>query len=96
MSEGGIPIITIFNRKRLFGSFSVKEQAEVRERLAVHKIPYIVNVINIAGGFGRAGIRAVTGGAGLNLDAAYEYVIYVRKKDYGRAQALLRQNTLGC
>ena len=79
-------MITIFNRKRLFSSFSVKAQASLREALAAHKIPYIVNAVNIAGGFG----RAAAGGAGLNLDYAYEYVIYVRKKDYQRAEDLLR------
>ena len=51
---------------------------------------YIVNAVNIAGGFGRADIRAAAGGVGLNLDYAYEYVIYVRKKDYQRAEDLLR------
>ena len=45
---------------------------------------------HIAGGFGRADIRAAAGGVGLNLDYAYEYVIYVRKKDYQRAEDLLR------
>ena len=53
-------MITIFNRKRLFSSFSVKAQASLREALAAHKIPYIVNAVNIAGGFGRADIRAAT------------------------------------
>lgn len=80
-------MITIFNRKRLFSSFSVKAQASLREALAAHKIPYIVNAVNIAGGFGRADIRAAAGGVGLNLDYAYEYV---RKKDYQRAEDLLR------
>ena len=65
-------MITIFNRKRLFSSFSVKAQASLREALAAHKIPYIVNAVNIAGGFGRAVIRAAAGGVGLNLDYAYE------------------------
>ena len=83
-------MITIFNRKRLFSSFSVKAQASLREALAAHKIPYIVNAVNIAGGFGRADIRAAAGGVGRNLDYAYEYVIYVRKKDYQRAEDLLR------
>lgn len=40
-------MITIFNRKRLFSSFSVKAQASLREALAAHKIPYIVNAVNI-------------------------------------------------
>lgn len=82
-------MITVFNRKRLFSSFSVKEQAQLREALAAHKIPYIVNVVNISGGFGRANVRGSTGGAGLNMDYVYEYIIYVRKKDYERANALL-------
>ena len=51
---------------------------------------YIINAVNIADGFGRADIRAASGGAGLNLDYVYEYVIYVRKKDYQRAEDLLR------
>lgn len=82
-------MITVFNRKRLFSSFSVKEQAQLREALVAHKIPYIVNAVNISGGFGRADVRASTGGAGLNMDYVYEYIIYVRKKDYERANALL-------
>lgn len=82
-------MITVFNRKRLFSSFSVKEQAALREALAAQKIPYIVNAVNISGGFGRADVRASTGGAGLNMDCVYEYIIYVRKKDYERANALL-------
>ena len=86
LTEGRI----LLNRKRLFSSFSVKAQASLREALAAHKIPYIVNAVNIAGGFGRADIRAAAGGVGLNLDYAYEYVIYVRKKDYQRAEDLLR------
>ena len=62
-------MITVFNRKRLFSSFSVKEQAAVRDALAAHKIPYIVNAVNIAGGFGRAGTRTFfrRRGAGFGL-----------------------------
>lgn len=90
LTEGRILYDYHFNRKRLFSSFSVKAQASLREALAAHKIPYIVNAVNIAGGFGRADIRAAAGGVGLNLDYAYEYVIYVRKKDYQRAEDLLR------
>ena len=82
-------MITVFNRKRLFSSFSLKEQAQLREALVAHKIPYIVNAVNISGGFGRADVRASTGGAGLNMDYVYEYIIYVRKKDYERTNALL-------
>lgn len=80
MTEGRILYDYHFQPKRLFSSFSVKAQASLREALAAHKIPYIVNAVNIAGGFGRADIRAATGGVGLNLDYAYEYVIYVRKR----------------
>lgn len=61
MTEGRILYDYHFQPKRLFSSFSVKAQASLREALAAHKIPYIVNAVNIAGGFGRADIRAATG-----------------------------------
>lgn len=82
-------MITVFNRKRLFGSFSVKEQAQVRDLLARNKIPYVVKAANLTGGLGRAGIRARTGGVGLHMDYVYEYIIYVGKKDFKQAQILL-------
>ena len=90
MTEGRILYDYHFQPKKAVQFLFCQGSGKPAGSLAAHKIPYIVNAVNIAGGFGRADIRAAAGGAGLNLDYAYEYVIYVRKKDYQRAEDLLR------
>lgn len=83
-------MITIFNRKRLFSSFSVKGSGKPAGSPGGPQDSLYRQCGQYSRRLCRADIRAAAGGAGLNLDYAYEYVIYVRKKDYQRAEDLLR------
>ena len=74
-------MITIFNRKELFITTDMNYQAKLREILAARGIDYAVKVKNLQGAYS----RARGGSFGINHDAAYEYKIYVRKKDYDKA-----------
>lgn len=79
-------MITIFNRKEIFTSFSMESQAEIRNLLDNNGIKYYVKVVNrrSASPFG-SGTRSITGSFGENFSYTYEYIIYVRKKDYALA-----------
>ncbi|WP_333646910.1 hypothetical protein [Lacrimispora sp.] len=83
-------MITIFNRKQLTSTFDMKRQAEVRDLMARYKIPYSYKVINRRSPSPfSAGSRARTGTFGENLQLAYEYIIYVKKIDYEKANAII-------
>lgn len=83
-------MLTIFNRRELLITFSVEEQNRVRDILARNNIDYRVKTVNptARATFGRSG-RARTGSLGIDLDCAYQYYIYVHKRDYARAQSLI-------
>lgn len=80
-------MIHIFNRRELSITFQLKEQARMREILASHQIEYTVKTKNMA----NSALRSVSGTFGLNSDAMYEYIIYVKKADYKRALYLIRK-----
>lgn len=79
-------MITIFNRKKVFTSFSMESQAEIRNLLDNNGIKHYVKVVNkrSASPFGN-GTRSRTGSFGENFLYTYEYTIYVHKKDYALA-----------
>ena len=64
----------------------MKRQGDVRDILSVNGIDYIVKVTNRQSGNSRARV----GSLGLNPKFAYEYKIYVHKKDYDNAWRLIR------
>jgi len=83
-------MITVFNRKELTITFDMKKQAEIRDLLALHKIPYTVNVINRKSPSPMAaGSRARTGTWSEDLTVAYEYIFYVKKTDYQKAADII-------
>ena len=67
----------------------MKVQAQVRDLLAAEGIDYIVKV---NGGHirGISGQRACTGSFGENMDAYYEYRIFVKKIDYDAAARIIK------
>ena len=83
-------MLTIFNRRELLTTVSMEEQNHVRGILAQNNIHYCVKTVNPSARstFGSSG-RARTGSFGINMDCAYQYYIYVHKKDYARAQSLI-------
>ena len=80
-------MITIFNRKELTITMDMKRQLEIRTILSNHQIDYNVKVTDLQSA-SVAG-RARTGNLGIDRDWSYEYKIYVHKKDYDRAAALI-------
>jgi len=68
----------------------MKKQAKVRELMAQNNIPYSIRVINRKSpSIFDAGSRARTGTFGENLQLEYEYTIYVNRKDYDKADAII-------
>lgn len=84
-------MITIFNRRELFTTYDMAQQAQVRAALDAAGVPYKVRVVDRKNGQAMlAGSRARTGSFGENQALAYEYTIYVAKEDLDRAAQALR------
>ena len=83
-------MLTIFNRKELCITYSLEEQANIRNILCENQIDYQIKTVNrrspspVA-----AGTRARTGTFGENPGLAYEYIIYVKKDDYEKASHVI-------
>ncbi len=83
-------MITVFNRKELLITYSMKEQAEVKQMLEEHNIKYHVRVVDRKSpSIFSPGSRAYTGTYGENLEQNCQYTIYVKKTDYENARSLL-------
>lgn len=82
-------MISIFNRRELTITFSMAEQAKIRDILATNNIDYKLNVINRSNPTVMDNTRAKMGTFGQNMDLAYEYVFYVHKNDYELGKALI-------
>ena len=84
-------MITVFNRRELLTTFSMDEQNRVRDILAQNGIDYRVKTVcptARATAFGGSD-RARTGSFGVDSQSAWQYYIYVHKKDYDRARSLI-------
>ena len=79
-------MITLFNRKQVLTTFSMKKQAEIKDILDHNGITYYEKVVNRrnASLFGN-GTRSRTESFGEDTSYMYEYTIYVHKKDYESA-----------
>lgn len=84
-------MITIFNRKELHTTFSMKEQSEIRNALRAAQIEHITKVINRNSSSPFRSERGGMGTLGQSIEKAYEYIIYVRKNDYERAESVIHQ-----
>lgn len=83
-------MITVLNRKELTITFDMNERSRVCNILADHGIDYQIKTVNrMSPSPISAGTRGRTGTMGQNYDAAIEYIIYVKKSDYGEAQHLI-------
>lgn len=83
-------MITIFTRKELLITLDMKHQGKVSNILSANGIDYTVKVTNRQNASGIGSSRARGGSAGMNQNFAYEYKIYVHKKDYDNAWKLIR------
>ena len=80
-------MITIFNRKEVLITLSIEKQADIRTILVDNNIAYVVNTYNNSG--------PIAGGRfGENPNYSLEYRIFVNKKDYDKANFLIRKAML--
>ena len=82
-------MITIFNRKELLVTYDMKRQSDVRDVLSANGIDYTVKVTDRQTSDIFASSRTRVGSFGMNQNSAYEYKIYVHKKDYDDAEKLI-------
>lgn len=80
-------MITVFNRREVAVTMDMRRQADIRSALKDEGIPYAVRTKNLAGS---GGARGRMGSFGMDMAAACEYKIYVRKEDAERALAIIR------
>lgn len=83
-------MITIFTRKELLVTFDMKRQNDVCNILTAKGIDYTVKVTNRQNAALFGSSRGRAGSFGMNQNFAYEYKIYVHKKDYDNALRLIR------
>lgn len=81
-------MITLFNRAQLTVTFSVEEQSRLRSLLHQNGIPFHLKVVNRNSPSAFSDTRARTGTLGQNLAMSYEYIFYVRHRDYEKAAGL--------
>lgn len=84
-------MITIFNRRELIVTHSMKEQGEIREILVENNIKYTMTTRNRNSSSLLGGTRQITGSLGQNMEMVYEYTFFVHKKDYEEAVARLQR-----
>lgn len=81
--------MNFFNRKELYITFSQNEKDKVVAALSNDNIKYTIKVINRNSPSVFSDTRNRTGSFGQNMQIAYEYIIYVEKKDYLKAYSLI-------
>jgi len=82
-------MINIFNRKELTTTFSMEKQSKVRSILSDNNIKYYIKTINRNSPSAFSDTRLRTGTFGQSMKLSYEYIIYVHKKDYDKAKAII-------
>ncbi len=83
-------MITIFTRKELLVTLDTKRYGNVSDILSASGIDYTVKVTSRQTAAVVGSSRARVGSFGMNQNFAYEYKIYVHKKDYDNALRLIR------
>lgn len=78
-------MIIFWNRREVFYGTSMKRFGEVRDILCCNKIKYDYKVLNHNSSIGRAS----HGSFNINMEYAYEYYVFVHRKDYTLACTLL-------
>lgn len=86
-------MITILNRKELITVFSIKQQGIIRELLNSEGIKYSIKTVDQRSPLPfSSGNRSQTGTFGENLEMNMEYIIYVHKDDFEKADYILNKN----
>lgn len=84
-------MITLFNRRELTVTLSMKRQSEIRKLLAANHIDYRLKTRGQGDSLIRADVRTLFGSAGINPEHQYIYTFYVHKNDYEKALHVIGQ-----
>lgn len=79
----------MFKWRKVYVTFSMKEQGEIRELLSTNNIKYKIKTINRNSPSVLGSMRSRTGTLGQNHDLTYEYCFYVTKKDLEHTEFIL-------
>ena len=79
-------MIMIWNRKELFVGNAMQRFNEIRYALAANKIDYTYRIVDNG-----IATRTKLGTAGVNMDYAKTYYLFVDKRDYDKAQGVLHK-----
>lgn len=82
-------MITLFNRRQLIITDSMKRQSEIRALLSENDIGYSLKTRGQDDSLTRADVRVRTGSAGIDPEHMYMYTFYVHKDDYEKAQHVI-------
>ena len=80
-------MLTLFNRRELYMTYDMNERVRICQILSANNIDYQLKTTNPTASMG-AGRHS---SFGINTDYAYEYKIYVHKKDYDYALHLIHK-----
>jgi len=87
-------LITIFNRKELYITYSMEEQARIRNLLSSHNIDYtlstlsVYDILSILANTMQSSPRGAYGRRDFNQT---QYRFYVKKSDYDEALAIMNK-----
>lgn len=88
-------MVTVFNRQLLISTYATEEQARIRDMLRAAAIPYLVRTSDATLRFSEPDRRgSVLSARNSSLSTSCEYRIYVKRKDYEAAAALIGRGPL--
>ena len=83
-------MIMLWNRREVFVGSSMQRFNEIRNMLALDGIKYTYRVVDSTSPYFGSSNRARTDSFGVNMNYSKTYYIYVHKRDYENACAILR------
>ncbi len=82
-------MLTFFNRRELLSTFSMKERGRVIAALEGAGVPYVTRTVDRNAPILGSSSRGRRGTSGQNPALAYEYTVFVHKRDLERARCAL-------
>ncbi|MFL0268072.1 hypothetical protein [Candidatus Clostridium radicumherbarum] len=83
-------MIMLWNQKEVFVGYSLQKFNEIRQILSANKIKYKYRLVNNSNDYLFSSRGARTGTFGENMNYSITYYVYVHKKDYENACAILK------
>lgn len=85
-------MIFFLNQKEVFMGYSMKEFSDVRFKLSSNGIQYKIKTVNQNSSTFMGSSRIRNASYGLNQAFNYLYYVYVHRRDFDKAQSILKSN----